>query len=665
MEETNAIIDKFISSLTIYPEEQRSEIIAAARWAGGLHHNQKRASGEPYIIHPVIVASILVNLRLDHVTIIAALLHDVIEDTAASVSDLKKEFGNEVEALVDGVTKISLLKAKSKSVQEAETIRKMLFAMTKDIRVILIKLADKLHNMRTLEYLEPEKQKEISAECLDIYAPLAARLGISWLKDELEDLALKFLKPQVYEQIKKFVAGKRGERAAYLEKIKHSLISAAAKESIEVEVKSRAKHFYSIYHKLKKQGKQLAEVYDLLGIRVLTNSQAECYTLLGIVHKLWMPITGRFKDYIAMPKSNRYQSLHTTVMGPEGKLVEIQIRSQQMNETAENGIAAHWLYKKGFSKEKVRVEDLPLINKLKTWHGSEIATAEFLEEIKHELLRDSIYVFTPKGDVAELPEGATAIDFAYHIHTEVGNHTMGAKADGSIIPLKKPLKNAQVIEVITGQNAHPHVNWIKYAKTARAGQKIRHWLNQNSPGLITDQDADKKKQGHEPVEHKKKKEIPQKSFIDEKRVGIVINHERNILIRFSRCCNPAPGDSIIGYISRGRGITIHRTDCKNLGFIKEIDERKISVEWETIHAKAIKRFKVNARDTEDIFSEIEGAIKKYNGHLIDGKLAESGETLTGTFTIEIENEDDFKKVIKNLRTIPAIINIQPVTDTST
>ncbi len=667
MEETNAIIDKFIASLSVYPEEQKNEIVAAARWAGGLHHNQKRASGEPYIIHPVIVASILVNLRLDHVTVIAALLHDVVEDTSVTSADLKKEFGKEVESLVDGVTKISSLKAKSKSVQEAETIRKMLFAMTKDIRVILIKLADKLHNMRTLEYLDPEKQKEISAECLDIYAPLAARLGISWIKDELEDLALKFLKPQVYEQIKKFVAEKRSGRAVYLEKIKNALYAAAARENIPVEVKARAKHFYSIYHKLKKQGKQLDEVYDLLGIRVLTNTQAECYTLLGIVHKLWMPITGRFKDYIAMPKSNRYQSLHTTVMGPDGKLIEIQIRTREMNETAENGIAAHWLYKKGFAKEQVRIEDLPLINKLKTWRGSDMATAEFLEEIKRELLKDSIYVFTPRGDVVELPEGATAIDFAYHIHTEVGSHTMGAKADGAIIPLKKPLKNAQVIEVITGTNAHPHVNWLKYAKTTRAGQKIRHWLNQNSPGLITDQDAEKKKQAHQEVEQqKKKKEAPQKTFIDEKRVGIVINHERNILIRFSRCCNPAPGDSIIGYISRGRGITIHRTDCTNLGYIKEIDERKISVEWETFQAKAVKRFRVNAKNTEDIFSEIEGAIKKYNGHLLDGKFSESGsgDTLSGTFTIEVENEDHFKKVVKDLRTIPAIINIQPIADSS-
>jgi GTP pyrophosphokinase len=350
-------------------------------------------------------------------------------------------------------------------------------------------------------------------------------------------------------------------------------------------------------------------------------------------------------------------------MGPEGKLIEIQIRSHAMNETAENGIAAHWLYKKGFSKERVRVEDLPLINKLKTWRGSDIATAEFLEEIKRELLKDSIYVFTPKGDVAELPEGATAIDFAYHIHTEVGNHTMGAKADGAIIPLKKPLKNAQIIEVITGTNAHPHVNWLKYAKTARAGQKIRHWLNQNSPGLIADQDTEKKKQQtHEQVEQKKKKDAPQKTFFDEKRVGIVINHERNILIRFSRCCNPVPGDSIVGYISRGRGITIHRVDCTNLKYIKEIEERMIGVEWETFHAKAIKHFKVTAKNTEDIFSEIEGAIKKYNGHLIDGKLTENGDLLSGTFTIEIDNEDDFKKAIKNLRTIPAIVNIQQVAD---
>ncbi|MBN2443056.1 MAG: bifunctional (p)ppGpp synthetase/guanosine-3',5'-bis(diphosphate) 3'-pyrophosphohydrolase [Spirochaetales bacterium] len=661
MGQVTKLLDDFNKLLDIYTEDEKSDILSAARWAEGLHHNQKRASGEPYFIHPLNVAQVLVNLKLDYKSIIAALLHDVLEDTMVTKSELRKEFGKEVMLLVDGVTKIAGLRAKNKTVQASETIRKMLFAMVKDIRVILIKLADKLHNMRTLEYLDPGKQKKIAQECLDIYAPLAARLGISWLKDELEDLSLKYLQPQVYQQIKTFVSGKKSERAVYLERVKEEIYKAAEQEEIKVTLKTRAKHFFSIYYKLKKQGKRLEEIYDLLGIRILCRTQAECYTILGIVHKLWMPISGRFKDYIAMPKSNRYQSLHTTVMCYEGKLIEIQIRTYEMNNTAEYGIAAHWLYKKGFTKERLRVEDIPLINKLKTWDNGNLVTSEFLKEIKQELLKDSIYVFTPRGDVIELPKGASAIDFAYHIHTEVGNHCMASKADGVIIPLRKELKNAQIIEVVTGQNARPHLNWLKYAKTARARAKIRHWLNQNDPGLILEQNiiARNRPSIEKQQDIKKSKQQITTKFFDKNRVGIVVDHERNLLIRFAKCCNATPGDTIAGYISRGRGITIHKKNCPNLKYIKEINDRLIDVEWETFSSKVTRHVKIIARTGTDIFSEIEGAIKKYNGHLIEGKLEEKDyDTISAYFTIEIDKKDDIKKVLKSIRAVPTILNVQ-------
>ncbi len=669
--EISRILNSFFSKLSKYPRRERIRIIEAAKWAAGLHYYQKRASGEPYIIHPITVAELLIDLNLDYQAIIAALLHDVIEDTEVTRAELRKQFGREVESLVHGVTKISFLRGKSRTIQEAETIRKMLFAMVKDIRVILIKLADKLHNMRTLQYLPPESRKRIATECLDIYAPLAGRLGISRIKVELEDLSLKYLQPEVYKQIKQYVAEKKKARAAYLEKVKEAIAREAKREGIPVELETRAKHFYSIYQKMRKRGKSIEEIYDLLGIRILTNTTSQCYEILGLVHKLFIPIAGRFKDYIAMPKSNRYQSLHTTVMGYGGKMIEIQIRTKEMHKTAENGIAAHWLYKRGTSKEIIRQEDLSIINKLKSWDGAKAASSEFLEEIKRELLKDTIYVFTPKGDVIELPKGSTAIDFAYHIHTEIGNHCFAAKADGVIIPLKQELKSTQVVEIITSNNAHPHLNWLRYVKTSRARSKIRHWLNQNETGLIIDRNIIAKKKVTETSQSSQSVHMPQPQVVeetsgtieqrvlDESKISIRIGNERNMMIRLAKCCNPTTGDEIIGYVSRGRGIIVHRADCPNLKYIKDFNERKIEVEWETVSPKATRRFRVTSRIIPNLFSEIEGALKKYNGHLIEGKVDEDdGEVLRGSFTVELDNRRDFSKVVKSLRTIPAIVNIQ-------
>ena len=656
------ILNEFENKLSLYSPEEKETIMSAARWAEGMHHNQKRASGEDYFIHPLNVAEILVNLRLDYQAIVAALLHDVLEDTQIGKQELKREFGKEITMLVSGVTKISDLRAKSKTIQEAETIRKMLFAMVKDIRVILIKLADKLHNMRTLHYLEPDRIKRIATECLDIYAPLAGRLGISWIKDELEDLSLKYLRPQIYEQIKKFVAGKRSERAAYLEAVKKAILFAAEQAKIRVEVKTRAKHFYSIFLKHKKQGKSLEEIYDLMGIRILCETPVECYTLLGIVHKLWIPKAERFKDYIAMPKSNMYQSLHTTVVCYDGKLIEIQIRTFEMNQTAENGIAAHWLYKKGLSNEVVSIHDLPIINKLRTWDKTPMNSTEFLEEIKHELLKDLIYVFTPRGDVIELPAGATAIDFAYHIHTEVGNHCMAAKADGSVIPLRKALKNGQVVEIITSQNAKPKLNWLRDAKTARTRSKIRHWINQNDAEVFIDQSIiARRKVVHKdhPLQRKKRKFDMEKRIFDPARVGVKVDDEKNVLLRFAKCCTPMIGDPIIGYISRGRGIIVHKANCSNLKYIPGIEERKIDVEWETVAPVVIKQFKITVRQEIDLFSVVETAIRRYDSNLIGGNIVETdSENRSGIFSVEVKNEEIFRKIIKKLRTMQTILNIQ-------
>jgi guanosine-3',5'-bis(diphosphate) 3'-pyrophosphohydrolase len=674
MSATKTLIRRFGEKLGDYPEEQRNQILSAARWAAGLHQNQKRASGEPFIIHPLSVAEILVDHRLDYQSVMAGLLHDIIEDTEVTRKDLRREYGREVEALVQGVTKISVIRGMSKSVQQAETIRKMLFAMVKDIRVILIKLADKLHNMRTLEHLEEAKRKRIATECLEIYAPLAARLGMSRIRSELEDLSLKYLHPEAYEQIKQYVAAKKSDRSEFLEQFQESIRQEAVKAGVEVTIEARAKHFYSIYKKLKRKGKSLDEMYDLFGIRLLCENQGQCYELLGIVHKLWTPIEGRFKDYIAMPKTNRYQSLHTTVMGPLGRMVEFQIRTKVMQQLAENGIAAHWLYKSAAGAAgAVRPEELTIINKLKSWSGEKSASEDFLEGIKRELLKDSIYVFTPKGDVIDLPKGATALDFAYRIHTEVGHHCLAAKADGSVIPLREELRNTQVIEIVTSNNARPHLNWLRNVRTSRARSKIRHWLNQHDASLFIDRNIVAKQKTQPPPQPRKKPGKPEKpdkadkpgkpdkQILDKTKIGIKIGNEKNMMIRLARCCEPAVGDEIIGYVSRGRGIIVHRADCPNLKFIKEVEERSVEVEWETVSPKATKRFQVSARATSNLFSEIEGAIKKYHGHLIEGKLEDAAlETLQGTFTVELDNGADFSRVLKSLRAIPAVTSIRTI-----
>jgi GTP pyrophosphokinase len=662
VKESLRILQEFSLALDAYPPEEKTEITRAARMAAELHLDQRRESGEPYLVHPVAVAQILVGMKMDAPTIIAGLLHDVLEDTPIGRKELRAEFGKDVEALVYGLTKISQLRGKSRRVQQAEVMRKMLVAMVRDIRVILIKLADKLHNMRTLEHLDAETRKRTAEDCLDTYAPLADRLGIYGIMTELQNLSLKHLQPETYGQIAEYVQGLQLEREDYLKQIKEAVFREALWAGIEVEVELRAKHIYSIYRKMKSRGKTLPEIYDLLGFRLICGTPTECYGLLGVVHKVWKPIEGRFKDYIAMPKSNRYQSLHTTVMGPGGKMIEFQIRTRDMHATAEVGIAAHWLYKQGVRWDQTLPEDLPFISKLKSWEA--VADSEgLLEQIKRELLRDSIYVFTPKGDVVELPRGSTAIDFAYHIHTEIGHHLLAAKADGSIVPLNRELRNTQVIEIVTSTSSRPHLNWLRYARTSSTRYKIRHWLKEHDPSIVLDHNIVARPQparaatGVAPPESRKVPERVVRSTGG--RIGIRLGNERNYLIRIAVCCTPTVGDDIVGYVSRGRGITVHKSACPNLAAIKEIEERKIEVEWETVAPRTTHHFQVTAQLTSNLFSEIEGAIRKYDGHLVEGKLEEEGpDTLRGFFTVEIDSRADFGRIKKSISNIPSIINAQ-------
>ena len=673
--ELQSQIRLFSGRLDIYPRAVRREIVKAVRWSRELHEGQKRASGEPYVIHPIRVAEILIDLKMDPPAVIAALLHDVLEDTDANRGDLVERFGMEVGALVDGVTKIDDI-AVGKGARKAASLRKMVWAMVDDLRVIIIKLADKCHNMSTLQYIrEDARRLRIARECLEIYAPMAGKLGMSSLKSELEDLSFKNLKPEYYGHIRERVAFKNEERREYLEEIKERLLKAAQKAGIRVLVDARAKHFYSIYRKMKDRGKELDEIYDLLGLRIICESTNDCYVMLGIVHRLWLPFEGRFKDYIARPKGNGYQSLHTAVFTEGGRPLEIQLRSRSMHETAEYGIAAHWAYKAKKNPDQIQPSEIAVVKQLQTLReeGHDDDAGEFLDAVKRDVLRDSIIVYTPKGDPIELPEGSTAIDLAYHIHSEIGERCMGAKADGSIIPLTRTLKNTETIQILTSPRAHPHVNWLKHVRSARARSKIRAWLNRHDADVVIDQKIVARKNassaavnrrggaGESAREKAPEAGRPKTTVADTGKVGVTIGKERNMMIKISQCCSPSPGDRIIGYISRGRGIVVHSMNCPNLRGIDDFEDRRIHVEWETAVSRTTQRFRIHARYTHDLFSEIEGSIRKYGGHLISGSLDENERgDLDGYFTVEMESGDDFKKISKSVRSIPTVLSLAKV-----
>ncbi len=656
------ILKTLKEGLQNYSQEEQKRIWSAAEWAIYLHRGQRRRSGEWFSTHPLTIATTLIKMQMDPDSIIAGLLHDTVEDTENTTEEIAKRYGETPANLVEGVTKITLLKS-NKNIQEAETIRKMLISMCDDIRVMIIKLADKLHNMQTLSSLKPERQKEIAHECLEIYAPLADRLGMSWMKVELEDLCLKTLRPDMYQYIRNFIMQSKSERNNMLDTVKDQIIKATEKEGLSnIEVMARAKHFYSIYNTMKKRKKDVDELFDLQGVRIICRTTAQCYMLLGIVHTIFKPVEDRFKDYIGWPKDNNYQSIHTTVMA-EGKLLEIQIRTRAMHYTAEYGIAAHWAYKAQVDPQAS--QNLSIITKLKNWTTLQGEGNSFLEEIKQDILKDSIYIFTPKGDIIELPKGATALDFAYHIHTEVGNRTVGASVNGAIVPLSKPLKTKQVVEIRTSKNGKPHLQWLRIVTTTRARSKIRQWLNKHDENLFIDNHivVSNKKPQESTDEKEQQEEFETREIVkdvfDDKKIAFSIGKEKNLMISIAACCHPKTGDDIMGYVSRGRGVIVHKTSCPNLKNIKEISDRTVSVAWEEMSPKTTQKFRVISKITPDLFAEIEGAVRKYKGHLISGHLEENEkDQLEGTFIMEMEDQSIMSKLVKGIRLIPSVLDIR-------
>lgn len=582
------LLSDFFKTNDSYAESDRQKITKAWNLLISKTETIIRACGKPYYFHPLRVAYILAANRLDADTIVAGILHP-IHKFDVSPEIIKQEFGENVSKILITTNKIITLPMNSKTLHESDAIRKMLFAMCDDPRVILLTLSDRLDRIRNISSLEKEQQRALAEAVIEIWAPLADRLGMQKEKNEFEDMSLKYTNPKVYKQIEEIVSQSQEERAAYLEKAVNSIYKSAEKMGISVTIKSRAKHFYSIYQKMRKRNKEASELYDLLALRILCNSPAECYTLVGIVHGLWKPMDGRFKDYIAMPKSNGYQSLHTTVIC-EGKPLEIQIRTYEMHNMAEHGIASHWLYKKGTNHDLVEADKLDIFNKLQQFKENSLTDEATFNTLKNELLGDEIYVFTPKGDVRKLPSGATAIDFAYAIHSAIGEKIIAAKADGKIIPLSKPLANTQIIEIITNPQAHPTENQLKLVKTSKAHQKIHSWLMTNDPTFSEKITLQKEAEILAAQSHNAEQKIPQKRRPKAgrkedqpqivKNCNVLVQGDKNVLYNLAQCCHPHYPDLIVGYVTRSKGVTIHKADCLIYHRIPNKGARVVEVQWD-------------------------------------------------------------------------------------
>ncbi|WP_047979697.1 RelA/SpoT family protein [Ornithinibacillus contaminans] len=719
-------IDNLIDKAREYlSDEDVDFIIRAYKYAEEAHKDQYRKSGEEYIIHPVQVAGILVDLKMDPVTVAGGFLHDVVEDTDVTLEMIEEEFNHEVAMLVDGVTKLGKIKYKSKEAQQAENHRKMFVAMAKDIRVILIKLADRLHNMRTLKHLPPEKQRLKANETIEIFAPLAHRLGISTIKWELEDTALRYLNPQQYYRIVQLMKQKREQRESYIEEVISEVTKQLAEINVEAEISGRPKHLYSIYQKMVKQNKQFNEIYDLLAVRVLVNSIKDCYAVLGIIHTCWKPMPGRFKDYIAMPKQNLYQSLHTTVIGPKGDPLEVQIRTKEMHEIAEYGIAAHWAYKEGkqLNKDKKSFEEkLTWFREILEWQNETHDAEEFVESLKIDLFSDMVYVFTPKGDVIELPSGSIPLDFAYRIHTEVGNHTIGAKINGKMEPLDYKLKNGDIIEVLTSKHSYgPSQDWVKITQTSQAKNKIRQFFKKQrrdeniakgkdlvdkeiralniepkealteenlkrvyerfnftteddlyaavgyqgiTAALVATRLTDKIRQTRQKeqnleqtLEVAKTDEKAAKKY--KKDSGVIVEGIDNLLVRLSKCCNPVPGDDIIGYITKGRGVSVHRDDCPNVQ-TEEAKARHLHVEWEADQTQ--KQYHVDLEisgyDRRGLLNEVLQAVNEMKTNIthVNGRSDRNKMAVIHITTL-IQNTNHLRKIVERIKQIKDVYTV--------
>lgn len=711
-----------------YMNEKSIEFVEKAlEFATQAHQEQRRLSGEAYIIHPIQVAGILAKMRLDPDTVATGFLHDVVEDTDYTLQDITDHFSEAVAFLVDGVTKLGKIKFQSKEEQLAENHRKMLLAMAKDIRVVMVKLADRLHNMRTLKFQKPHKQLEKSQEALDIYAPLAERIGMSAIKWELEDIALRYINPAAYYDIVHKMDAKRDEREAYIQVVIQDILSSVQELNIEAEVYGRPKHLYSIYRKMVDQNKEFDDIYDLLAVRVLVDSIKDCYGVLGLIHTKWKPMPGRFKDYIAMPKSNMYQSIHTTVIGPQGKPVEVQIRTHFMHEVAEYGLAAHWAYKEGKAGDREPVDNiqkqLKWFRDLVDYQDDADDASQFMEFIKEDVFKDQVYIFTPRGDVFELPAGSGPIDFAYHIHTEIGNKTIGAKVNGNIVPLNYILKNGDIVEILTNPNSNgPSRDWLKFTKTSKARNRIKRYfklqerdrnselgqqmldkaLKENDTSLKTELKGNKEKDlldrfnfyqltdlyaaiglgelsihtilSYLNIRQDKEEESLRSNVINKevteappKRTsvhesGVVVEGVDNLMIRLSRCCNPVPGDEIIGYITRGRGISVHRKDCANLRSEPDLNHRTIDVHWESDNQLGDDyetEVEVIGFDRAGLFNDVLHVVnhtvknlKRINGKINDESIA------TITLRLMISNTRQLDDLMVKLKNVPEVYEVK-------
>ncbi len=721
------LVDELLADVESYsPGLDRDLIVRAFRFAARAHEGQQRRSGEDFIHHPFGVAKICAELHLDEQTIAAALLHDVVEDTGADIDEVRAEFGEEVAQLVDGVTKLTRITFQTREQAEAENYRKLIVAMAQDVRVILIKLADRLHNLRTIEYLGKQKQVQKAKETLEVYAPLAHRLGINTIKGQLEDLAFRTLHPRKYEEITAMVAEHQADREAHVREASAILTNELDKVDIPADISGRAKHFYSIYDKMAKKGREFNEIYDLTAMRVIVERQADegvrdCYGALGLIHSLWKPMPGRFKDFVAMPKLNGYRALHTTVIGPEGRPLEIQVRTRDMHETAEYGVAGHWLYKRKGKKDRKADEDwIAWVKQLMDWQEDESDPREFKKMFRTDLFSEEVYVFTPKGEVKTLPSGSTPIDFAYAVHTDVGHRTVGAKVNGRIVPLHYELRSGDFVEIMTAKTGRgPSRDWLKVAASSRARNKIRQWFSRETRGETEQKGRESLEQAlkaqnlpyrklagsallaqvireagykkaedfylalgsgklqvsqivNKVLQRLKTTEVAEEAPVlkapkardvtTSESFGIKVQGVEDVLVRLAKCCTPVPGDEIVGYISLGKGITIHREDCPNVKALKRNPERFTKVDWSGDASKSFRvQIQVDSWDRARLLEDVARTFAEHGANIVSYGGVVEDQLAKNWYTAEVGDVKELRALLNSLRQIDSVFDAYRVT----